>query len=66
MNSKTKRWLIQSVLGLLLTGSGLSMCIDAGIEKLNSGEWFWYGTLGLIIFQAGLCFIIDGLRFRIK
>lgn len=65
MDTRTKRWLLQSVLGLLLTGSGLSMCIDAGIEKLNGGEWFWYGTLGLIIFQAGLCFIIDGLRFRI-
>ncbi len=58
------RWLIQSVAGLVLTGSGLSICIDAGLNKLSGGEWFWYGTLGLIIFNSGLSLVVDGLRFH--
>jgi len=60
----TKRWIIQAVSGLLLTGSGLSMAIDAGISKSQGGEWFWYGTGALVIFQAGLCLVIDSTRFR--
>ncbi|MCR9083184.1 hypothetical protein OU792_10530 [Algoriphagus sp. NF] len=64
MQKKTLRWLIQSVSGLLLTGTGLSMCIDAGLNKLSGEPWFWYGTAGLIVFQAGLSLVIDGVRFR--
>jgi len=63
-NKSTKRWIIQAVSGLLLTGSGLSLAIDAGISKLQGGEWFWYGTGALVVFQAGLCLVIDSTRFR--
>jgi hypothetical protein len=42
------------------------MTVDAGFEKFAGNEWLWYGTLALVIFQAGLCLIIDGVRFRIK
>ncbi len=63
MKRKT-RWLIQSVGGLLLTGTGLSMAIDAGFQRYDGGEWFWYGTAALIVFQAGLCLAIDSVRFR--
>lgn len=60
----TKRWIIQAVSGLLLTGSGLSMAIDAGISKSQGGEWFWYGTGALVVFQAGLCLLIDSVRYK--
>ena len=67
MKSKSKiRWLLQAVLGLLCTGAGLSMAIDAGLNKQHKGSWFWYGTIALIIFQAGLCLLIDSLRFKVK
>ena len=67
MNFKTKvRWFLQAIVGLLCTGSGLSMAIDAGLQKLQQGNWFWYGTFALIVFQAGLCLLIDSLRFKIK
>jgi hypothetical protein len=49
---------LQAVGGLLLTGAGLSMAIDAGSKKARGGKWFWYGTLALIVFQAGLCLIV--------
>ena len=58
------RWLIQSVAGLLLTGTGLCMTIDASFIRFSAGEWFWYGTGALILFQAGLCLLIDSARFR--
>ena len=52
--SSKKRWRIQAVAGLLLTGSGLSMAIDAGLSKMQGGNWFWYGTMALIVFQSGV------------
>ncbi|MCE2777845.1 MAG: hypothetical protein LW824_21830 [Algoriphagus sp.] len=64
MKKNTKRWFIQSVAGLLLTGAGLSICIHAGVEKLGGELWFYTGTLGLVIFQTGLCLVIDGVRYR--
>jgi hypothetical protein len=63
MKNKT-RWFIQSVFGLLLTGTGLCMTVDAGFCRFAGEEWFWYGTGGLVVFQAGLCLVIDGVRFR--
>jgi hypothetical protein len=58
------RWILQATLGLILTGSGLSMAIDAGITKLQGGDWFYYGTGSLIVFNAGLCLVIDSSRFK--
>ncbi len=63
MQNKT-RWILQATTRLILTGSGLSMAIDAGITKLQEGDWFFYGTGALIIFQAGLCLVIDAARFK--
>ncbi|MEY4954083.1 MAG: hypothetical protein RI981_168 [Bacteroidota bacterium] len=63
-NKSTTRWVLQATSGLLLTGSGLSMAIDAGMNKLQGGEWFWYGTGSLVIFQAGLCLLIDSIRHK--
>jgi hypothetical protein len=62
-NTKT-RWLVQSASGLILTGAGLSLAIDAGISKMQGGDWFWYGTFALVIFQAGLCVVIDSVRYK--
>jgi hypothetical protein len=63
MKNKT-RWLLQAAIGLLLTGSGLSLAIDAGLKKAAGGEWFYYGTGALIVFQAGLCLVIDAPRHK--
>jgi hypothetical protein len=58
------RWIIQASLGLLLTGAGISMAIDAGLTKLQGGDWFFHGTGALVIFNAGLCLVIDAARFK--
>ena len=53
---------LQAVGGLLLTGAGLSMSIDAGSVRTKGGKWFWYGTVALIVFQAGLCLVAGSVR----
>jgi len=58
------RWILQATLGLILTGSGLSLAIDAGVTKMQGGAWFFYGTGALIVFNAGLCLVIDAARFK--
>ncbi len=63
-NNSKIRWFLQAVGGLLLTGAGLSMAIDAGVLKSQGGDWFWYGTGALIVFQAGLCCLIDSIRYK--
>lgn len=65
MENNTKiKWLAQSTVGLILTGTGLSMAIDAGISKMQGGEWILYGTAALVIFQTGLCCMIDSVRYK--
>ncbi len=60
-----KRWLIQSTTGLILTGAGLSMAIEAGLQKFSGGSWILPGTLALVIFNSGLCITIDaGIRYQ--
>lgn len=54
---------LQAVGGLLLTGAGLSMANDAGMVRAKGGKWFWYGTLALVVFQAGLCLVIGSTRY---
>jgi len=68
MKQNLVKWLLQSIIGLLLTGAGLSICINAGLEKLQDHSWFWQGTFGLIVFQTGLCLMIDSLvaKMRVK
>lgn len=56
-NYHRNRWLIFAVLGLLCTGAGLSMAIDAGFCKYAGQPWVAYGTMGLIVFNLGLCLI---------
>jgi hypothetical protein len=54
---------LQAVGGLLLTGTGLSMAVDAGLVKARGGKWFWYGTLALVVFQAGLCLVVGSTHY---
>ena len=67
MNISTeKENTLQAVGGLLLTGAGLSMAVDAGAARAKGGKWFWYGTLALIVFQAGLCLVVGSVRHGIQ
>ena len=65
-NKESMRWFMQSVSGLIFTGAGLCLAIDAGFSRASGGEWFGYGTFSLVVFQAGICLMIDAIRFRIR
>ncbi|MFN3265788.1 MAG: hypothetical protein ACK41E_03010 [Deinococcales bacterium] len=61
MNLKSK-WLFFSPLGLTLIGFGASLLLDAARAK-NAGEaWFWYGTLALCVFNAGIAIFGEAVK----
>ncbi len=64
MVADKKRWLLQATAGLVLIGAGLSMAIDAGMQKQNGQAWIAYGTMALVIFNSGICLAIDAARYR--
>ena len=65
-NKYRNRWLLQAIAGLVFTGAGLSLAIDAGLSKLQGGNWFWQGTFALVVFNTGLCLVVDSVRYKIK
>lgn len=47
-------------MGLILTGAGLSITIEAGLLKENSSsawQWIALGALGLVLFNSGLALL---------
>lgn len=66
MKNEQIKWLAQSIGGLVLTGAGLSISIEAGLQKLQGMSWFWMGTFGLVIFQTGLCILIDSIVAKMR
>ena len=62
-----RRWLFFSILGLLLTGFGLSLtgyALQLRIEGSSTSLWVVWGTLALSVFNAGLCFFGQGVLER--
>jgi hypothetical protein len=59
------KWLIMAPLGLLLLGSGLSMVGEAIIRKRDGKPWFAFGTVALIVFNAGVSIFGDAVKHRV-
>ncbi|HAI84101.1 MAG TPA: hypothetical protein DCL43_10555 [Chitinophagaceae bacterium] len=64
MQQNTTRWLLQATIGLIFTGAGLSMAIDAGFAKYQQQPWVLYGTCSIAIFNAGICLLINADSYR--
>ena len=61
------KWLLLSIIGLLLVGFGLSIFGEAIILKIkNNGNWFLWGTISLITVNSGLCFLGQAIIEKIK
>jgi hypothetical protein len=56
------KWLLFSPLGLTLIGFGLTLVTDAARAKSAGEDWFWYGTLALVVFNAGIAFFGEGVK----
>jgi len=62
------KWLIESIIGLILIGFGLSLFGQSVIYK-SRGEavkkWFLWGTVSLIVVNAGICVFGDAVKQRV-
>jgi hypothetical protein len=56
------KWLVFSPVGLTLMGFGLTLVTDAARAKGAGEDWFWYGTLALVVFNAGVAFFGEGVK----
>lgn len=66
-NNHYRRWFAQGSMGVLLTGAGACMMIEAGFYKHSDpGIWQWIaaGTASLIVLIAGLTLFVDSIRYR--
>ena len=60
LSATQSRWLLQVLAGLLLNGSGLCLLAFAAHNTYaNAGEWFYSGTLALMLVNAGICLVVD-------
>ena len=60
-----KNWLTNASIGLTLFGLGLSITLEANNRKNARKPYFWLGTLGLVILNAGLAFLGDAVKSRV-
>lgn len=66
MSQKT-RWLLYSVVGLLLLGFGLSLLGEAIIKKWERDSyWVLWGILALVTTNSGVCLIGQAVIEKIK
>jgi len=67
---KLKRnWLIYAATGLALVGFGLSLMGEALIQKYEQAgfhQWFWLGTLALVVVNSGLALFGKAVTIRVK
>lgn len=59
------KWLLFAPLGLSLIGLGLSVTLEAARLKTVGEPWFWLGTLGLVIVNAGVAVFGDAVKCRV-
>ena len=55
-----KKWLMYSIIGLMLCGFGLCLLGEAIIFKISDNfNWFYIGTIALITFNSGICLVAE-------
>ncbi len=67
MSTRTK-WLLLSVVSLLVIGAGLCIFSEAAHLKHSgqpTGQWVLLGTYSLILINGGLCLLGQAIRFRV-
>jgi hypothetical protein len=65
MDEHFEKWNRYSPLGLLVLGFGMSLIGDATITKAQGRKgWILKGTLGLIVFNAGLAIFSEAVKSR--
>lgn len=63
-----KKWRVFAPLGLVLVGSGVSIVAwtaERRVAGVPFGDWFFWGTLGLALLNAGLAFFGESIKQRL-
>ena len=70
MASSPLRWYVRAQLGILLLPAGLCLFGEAVSRRTlqmaggGGGPWWWYGTLSLILINAGVGLMIESGLLR--
>ena len=56
---KKNKWFLLSISGILTLSSGLCIFGEALTLKNGGEAWFLYGTIALILINAGICLMIS-------
>ena len=70
MASSPLRWYVRAQLGILLLPAGLCLFGEAVSRRTlqlaggDGGPWWWYGTLSLILINAGIGLMIESGLLR--
>jgi len=57
-------FLIISISGILIFSTGLCVFGESIIRKYNNDDWFWIGSLSLILINVGICLMINSKNYR--
>ncbi len=60
------RWILLSIIGLMLIATGLCVFGEALIKKMNKETYFWLGTLSLVIFNSGICIFGQSIIVKMR
>ena len=64
-----RRWLLRAQIGLATFGFGACLVAEAAMKKYSGAdtwEWVLWGTLALIVLNAGLSFFGDAVLQRAR
>ncbi len=65
-NTHEKKFIINTMLGLILTTGGISAIIYAAITKPNEQDWVFWAIISAISFNAGLLFLGSAVIHKVK
>jgi hypothetical protein len=52
-------WYIKAQVGVLMFPLGLCLFGEAVTHRINGDPWFWWGTISLIVINAGIGLMIE-------
>ncbi len=69
MKQLKRNWLLCAASGLALVGLGLSLMGEALMlkhDQVDFAEWFWLGTLALVVINSGLAVFGKAITLRVR
>jgi hypothetical protein len=64
LNNHFEQWSKLAPLGLLMIGAGASLLGHAAFRKGVGKSWFWEGSAGLMVLNAGVSVFGDAVKHR--